>query len=82
MTALADSVVDWAALLEVVYSSFLAGIGVTAVFAVAILGATRAVDARRDGGSVVASFYAALTVLAFAVVIAAVGFGIVVMTTK
>ena len=44
---LADAVVDWGALLEVVWTSLLGGIGVTAIFAVAILGATRAVDLRQ-----------------------------------
>ena len=46
---LADSVVDWGALLEVVWTSLVGGIGVTAIFAVAILGATRAVDLRQAG---------------------------------
>ena len=43
------TVVDWGALLEVIWTSLLAGIGVTAAFALAILGATRAVDLRPRG---------------------------------
>lgn len=79
---LAESVVDWGAVLKVVWSSLAAGIGVTAAFALAILGATRAVDLRRDGRAFAAGGYAALMVLAFAGVVAAVVFGIVVMTQK
>ncbi len=82
MVPLADPVVDWGALLEVVYTSLIGGIGVTAVFAVSILGGTRAIDLRRDGNVVGAGFYGALTALAFAGVVAAVVFGIVVMTQK
>ena len=79
---LADPVVDWAAVLEVVWSSLLAGVGVTSVFALGILGATRAMDLRRDGQAVAAGAYAVLMALAFAIVVAAVVFGIVVMTQK
>jgi len=79
---LADPVVDWAGVLEVVWSSLLAGVGVTAVFALGILGATRAMDLRRDGHAAAAGAYVALTAVAFAGVAAAVVFGIVVMTQK
>ncbi len=73
---------DWAALFEVIWSSLAAGVGVTCVFALGILGATRAVDLRRDGHATAAGAYAVLMVLAFVVVGAAVVFGIVVMTQK
>ncbi len=79
---IADAVVDWGALLEVVWTSLLGGIGVTAIFAVAILGATRAVDLRRAGSAVGAGAYGVLTVAALAAVALAVVLGIVVMTSK
>ena len=75
------TVVDWEGILDVVIVSIVAGIGVTAVFAVAILGATRVMDMTRDGRTVEAGGYAVLAVLAFAVVIASAVFGIVIMTT-
>lgn len=78
----ADPVVDWAALFEVVWSALAAGIGVTGVFALGILGATRAVDMRRNGHGPAAGLYALLTALAFAGVLGAVVFGIVVMSQK
>lgn len=82
MAPLAEPAVDWGALLEVVWSSLLGGIGVTAVFALAILGTSRAEHHRRDGRIAVATGYGLLGVLAFIGVLAAVVFGIVVMTQK
>ncbi len=78
----AESAVDWGALLEVVWTSLLAGVGVTAMFALVILGATRATDLRRDGSAAAAGAYLVLGVLALAVVTASVVFGVVVMTQK
>jgi hypothetical protein len=82
MTLLADPTVDWSAVLEVIWSSLLGGIGVTAAFALGILGASRAFVYRREGNVAVAGAYALLMTLAFAAVGAAVVFGIVVMTSK
>lgn len=75
-------VVDWEKLLDVVIVSLVAGIGVTAVFAVAILGATRVMDMSRDGRAVEAGAYGVLAIVSLAVVIAAVVYGIVIMTSK
>ena len=79
---IADSVVDWGALLEVVWTSLVGGIGVTAIFAVAILGATRAVDLRQAGSPAGAVAYGVLTALALAAVAVSVVLGIIVMTQK
>ena len=79
---LADSVVDWGALLEVVWTSLLGGIGVTAIFALAILGGTRAIDLRHAGNPAAASAYGVLTALALVAVAVAVVLGILVMTQK
>jgi hypothetical protein len=79
---LADSIIDWDALLDVLWASLLGGVGVTGVFALAILGATRSVYLRRDGHLVAAAAYGALMVIAAVVVVAAVVFGVLVMTSK
>ena len=79
---LADAVVDWGALLEVVWTALVGGIGVTALFAFAMLGATRAVDLRRDDNAAAAGAYAVLTVVALTAVAVAVVLGILVMTQK
>ena len=79
---LADSVIDWAALVNVLWASLLGGVGVTGVFSLALLGATRAGDLRRDGRVAAATAYAVLTAVAGAVVLAALVFGVIVMTSK
>jgi hypothetical protein len=74
--------IDWDALWEVVWSSVVAGIGVTVIFGVAIVGVTRAVDLRRDGHGVASVVAGAVGIAALTVVAAAVVLGIVVMTNK
>jgi hypothetical protein len=48
------------ALFKMFYSSLLAGVGVTVIFSVAILGITRSADMRRAGRRVAGTAYAAL----------------------
>jgi len=76
------SVIEWGALGEVVVASLVAGLGVTMAFSIAIYGATRAVDLRRDGHGVAASFYLVLGALGLLVTATAIVFGILAMTTK
>ena len=82
MTWLWLGAVDGEALLEMVWTSVLAGLGVTATYAIAIFGASRAVDSGRSGRTVDAALFGALAVVAVLVVAAAVIFGIVAMTDK
>ena len=82
MSALAASIVDGHALLQLVWVGALAGLGVTAAFGVALLGMTRASELGRHGRSGTALLYGALGAVALAVVAAAVVYGIVVMTHK
>ena len=76
------SAVEWADVGQVIWASLLAGVGVTFAFSLAILGATRAVDLRRDGHSGAASVYIAVMVLGLLATLAALVFGVVVMTSK
>lgn len=69
-------------LVETVIASLVAGVGVTAVFSVAIWGGARFVDLNRGGRPVAAALAAALGALALATTLAAVVLGIVVMTSK
>lgn len=73
------TVVDTGALLKTVAASFVAGLGVTLIFALAILGAARFADMRADRRPLLAGAFAALSVLALAAVAVAIAFGIVVM---
>lgn len=73
------TIVDTGALLEMLWTATLAGLGVTAAFGLAILGSTRAVDMSRLGRSGQATLYGALGALALLFVVAAVVFAIFVM---
>ena len=73
------SIVDTGDLLEVIWVSLAAGIGVTAVYGLAIVGATRAIELGRAGRSGEAALFGALGVIAMAAVLGAVVLGIVVL---
>jgi hypothetical protein len=73
------TVVDWDALLQVIWVSLVAGVGVTAAWAFAIVGATRALEQGRNGHLGVAVAYGTIGMLGLATVLGAVVFGIVIL---
>ncbi len=75
-------VVETRELLETVVASLVAGVGLTVVFSVAIWGAARFADLNRNERPLAAGAAAALAGLAVLVTLAAVVFGIIVMTSK
>ena len=75
------TVVDWDAILEVIWVSLLAGVGVTAAWGFALLGATRALEYGRAGRSGEAVVYSVIGVAGLATMIGAVVFGIVILTS-
>ena len=79
---IADDVVEWDLLLQVIYAALGAGVAVTIAVSFAILGAQRAADARRDGDRVDQFIFGAIFLLGMAACAAAVVLGIVVMTAK
>jgi hypothetical protein len=78
----AGKVVEWHQLFQVVYSALGAALAVMIAFSVAVAGATRFAEARRDGRPGQASVWAAVAAAGVAVCAAAIVLGIVVMTTK
>jgi hypothetical protein len=70
------SIVDTDALLQVVWVSLIAGVGVPSCYAIAILGSTRAIQLGRDGRTAEAAIFAVLGVVGLAIVIASIVFGI------
>jgi hypothetical protein len=76
------AVIDWDALLTVIWSSVLAGTGVTAAYGFVILGTARAVELGRDGRIAEAVVYAVIGALGLLTVVAAIVFGIVVLSDK
>jgi hypothetical protein len=74
--------VDWDALWTVIWSAMLAGIVVPAAYGFVILGATRALDLGRQGRAGEAAVYGVIGALGAAAVVAAIVFGIVVLSSK
>jgi hypothetical protein len=76
------TIVDTEALLKTIVASFIAGVGVTLIFSIAILGASRFADMNRDGRPAAAVAFGLLGVAALLAAGAAVVVGIIVMTRK
>ena len=74
------TVVDWDALLQVIWVSLLAGVGVTAAWGFALLGTSRSLEHGRDGHAAEATIYAVVGVAGVAIVLGAIVFGIVILT--
>jgi hypothetical protein len=76
------TIVETKELLETVASSLIAGVGVTAAFSLVIFGIARSAEMVRNERPVLATAAGGLAAIAGAIVIAAIVFGIVVMTSK
>lgn len=70
------------ALLKMAYSSLLAGVGVTVVFSIAILGATRSSEMRRAHRAGAATAYAALAAAGLLLATATVIYGLILVAHK
>jgi hypothetical protein len=73
------TVVEWDALLQVIWVSLLAGVGLTAAWGFALLGSTRALEYGRDGRVAGAVIYGVVGLLGFGTVMASIVFGIVIL---
>ena len=76
------TVIDTEALWETVVAAIVAGVGVTMVFAIAILGAARFLEESRGGRAPAAVAFAVLATVAVVAFVALVVLGLVVMTSK
>jgi hypothetical protein len=74
------AIIDWDALLTVIWASVVAGIGVTAAFGFAILGGNRAIELSRQGRAGEAALFGVVGAAGGLTVIAAIVFGIVVLS--
>ena len=74
------TIVDWDAMLQVIWVSLLAGVTVPAAWAFALVGSTRALEYGRDGRAAAAVGYAIVGVAGVAIVLGAIVFGIVILT--
>ena len=74
--------IEWGLLLEVIWVSLLAGIGVTLFYSLVILGGARAAEARRAGRGPAAILYGALAILAGLAFLAGLVFGVGIILNK
>jgi hypothetical protein len=79
---IATGIVDTHALLELVYVSLIAGIGICAVYAFAVIGITRSNERRRASRTLAAALYASLALVAVAGCTWAIVMGITIMASK
>jgi hypothetical protein len=74
--------VDTHLLWEVIWVSFAAGLGISVLFSLVILGGARAADARRSGHAAAATGWGALAAGAFLLFAAVVALGVQELATK
>jgi hypothetical protein len=75
-------IIDGHAAWQAVWTAAVSGIGVTVVFSLAVLGATRSTDLRRADRPAESAIFALLAVLGLAATIGAVVYAITLITTK
>jgi hypothetical protein len=75
-------IIDTQAAWQAVWTAAVAGVGVTIVFSLAVLGATRSTDMRRNDHPAQAGLFALLALLGLAATIGAVVYAITLITTK
>jgi hypothetical protein len=75
-------IINWNAAWQAIWTAAVAGVGVTVVFSLAVLGATRTADMRRDHRPGQAAFYGVVALAAVAGTLAAVVYAITLITTK
>ena len=76
------TIVDTHVLWKLIASAVVAGVGITAVYGLALYGGTRFLDLRREGREVAGWAFGAVALVALAGFAAAVAYGIVVMANK
>jgi hypothetical protein len=79
---LSATVVDWSELGSTIAAAAVAGVGATVVFSLAVFGAARWIELRREGRDLLAMASATLTVGSLAGFVAAIIVGLVVMADK
>ena len=76
------TLVDTEALWQTVVAAFVAGVGTTLIFSIAILGFARSAEATRSGRSVEATLFGLLAALGLLGMAVAVVLAVIEMTTK
>ena len=75
-------IIEWDAAWQAIWTAAVSGVGITIVFSLAVLGATRSTDMRRDERRSEAALYGVVALAGFAATIGAVVYAITLITTK
>ena len=75
-------IIDGQAAWQAIWTAVVSGVGVTIVFSLTVLGATRPTDMRRDDRPGQAAMYGVLALLGLAATLGAVVYAITLITTK
>jgi hypothetical protein len=75
-------IIDGHAAWQAVWTATVSGVGVTIVFSLAVLGATRSTDLRRDDRPGQAALFGVLALIALAATLASIVYAITLITTK
>jgi hypothetical protein len=75
-------IVDPTAVWQTIVAALAAGIGVTAVFAIAVFAIARSIELGLDGRTAVAAAFGAIAAIAIVACVGAVVVGVIVMTSK
>lgn len=75
------TIIDVDTLWQTIWSATLAGVGVSVIFALTVLGATRSADHQRDGRTSLATAYGLLGLVGVAATLGAIAWGIILITT-
>jgi hypothetical protein len=81
-STLIGSIVEWGELGSTVVAAVIAGVGITAAFAVSIFGVAQFIERRRDDEIAAAAGAAALAVAGLAVCAAGIVFGLIAMLSN
>jgi hypothetical protein len=81
-TAVVATIVDTKALWETVVAAFVAGVGTTFVFSLAIFGIARFAELSREGRTLESALFAGLAALSLLATGAAIVIGVIVMSAK
>jgi predicted membrane channel-forming protein YqfA (hemolysin III family) len=76
------AVIDTHLLLKVLYTSLIAGVGVSVVFAFAVLGVVRSNDARREQRPTAAATYALIGAVGLALTAGLIVYGLILLARK
>ena len=76
------TIVDTSALWQTIAAAFVAGVGTTLVFSLAILGVARFTEASRNGRSLQAALFGGLALLGLLATCTTVVFGVIVMASE